>query len=344
MTHRIALALLLLAGAVSCAVARRDPLPRPEPDTLDERPPRELLLAHVSTLAADEMEGRRQGTPGHDKARDYISAQFAALGLQPATLGEAAPPLDPARPLVRPFVWRPTDAPPSDPGVAGENIVAIVPGTETPEEYLLVTAHYDHLGIREGVVYNGADDNASGVAAILGVAAQVAQRPARHTVVFVAFDQEERGLRGSEVFVAQRWLPHDKIIAVLNLDMVGRSDIPILYAVGSRLSPALQGPIERVARRAPIDLGIAHDRRLLERGRWGAGRNWLYLSDQGSFLIAKIPALYLGIEDHDDYHRPTDDAARIDGAFLQGASIVALGLLRELDTLSAAKARAGMGR
>ena len=109
----------------------------------------------------------------------------------------------------------------------------------------VVSAHYDHLGIRDGVVYPGADDNASGVAVILEVAAYCQKNPFRRSIVFAAFDAEEGGLQGARVFVATPPVPKERIALNVNLDMVSRSDKREIFIAGTYHTPALEGAARR---------------------------------------------------------------------------------------------------
>jgi Zn-dependent M28 family amino/carboxypeptidase len=194
-------------------------------------------------------------------------------------------------------------------GQEGANVVATVPGTGEGEAVIVVTAHFDHLGARNGTVYNGADDNASGTAALLALAAELVARPPSNTVMLVALDAEESGLRGARAFVADPPVSLDRIVLNVNLDMLGRSVAGELYAAGTSHYPELRPPLEAVAGIAPVTLRFGHDDPSLGRD------DWTFQSDHGAFHRAGIPFVYFGVEDHEDYHRPTDDVARIDADF-----------------------------
>ncbi len=167
------------------------------------------LRAHVTFLASDEMRGRKTPSPQLDEAADYIQTVLTQVGVGP--LGES--------------YTQPVPC-----GAAGEpsfNVLGALPAT-TPKAILL-TAHYDHVGeAAEGddVVFNGANDNASGVAAMLTIARALADDPSprRRRIVFVAFCGEEQGLRGSTAFVESPPVPLQDIVAVLNLEMLGHAD------------------------------------------------------------------------------------------------------------------------
>ena len=280
-----------------------------------------LLLRDVGVLAHDSMGGRGTGSAGSAAARRYIEAQLAAAGVQPFAGGFARP---------FEFVGRRDSV-----RQRGTNVVGYVRGREQPDRYVVVSAHYDHLGTRGDTVYNGADDNASGSAALLAIAREVARRPARHSVIFAAFDAEERGLEGARAFVASPPVPRAAIALDVNMDMVGRNAKGELYAAGSYHYPTLRAPLEQVARAAPVRLLLGHDRPGLP-----PGDDWTQSSDHGPFHAARIPFVYFGVEDHADYHKPTDDVERIEPAFYSRAVRTVLAAIDALDeTLAAAPAR-----
>lgn len=272
------------------------------------------LMADVRVLSADSMEGRAVGSSGSAKARTYLLQRFRDVGLQP--IGDT---------FEQPFTFAGGDA-----NARGVNLVGVIEGVAELERYIVVTAHYDHLGIREGAVYNGADDNASGTATLLEIAQELRDVPPEHSVIIAALDAEESGLRGARAFIDDPPVEADHILANLNLDMVSRGDSGELWVAGTHHYPDLLPLVEEVAARAPVELRVGHDRPGV------AGQDdWTNASDHGPFHAAGIPFLYAGVEDHADYHEPTDDAARIDAAFYGRAVETIIDLLRELDTFLA---------
>ena len=276
----VLLAAILAAAGTGLAPGR--PLPPQEPRRFDE----EALIRDLSVLADDSMEGRLAGSAGGRLAREYLVARLAESGAAPAG-GERTQPF------------------PLGAGVAGRtegvNVLGIVPGTERPDRYVVVSAHYDHLGIRGGEVYNGADDNASGSAALLALSSHLASNPPRHSHLFVAFDAEELGLRGARAFVADPPVPLSSVLLNVNLDMIGHSEAGELYAAGLHHYPALIPFVEEAASRARVTLLIGHDSPELS-----ARDDWTELSDHAAFHARGVPFVYFGVEDHEDYHRPTD--------------------------------------
>ncbi len=188
-----------------------------------------------------------------------------------------------------------------------KNVVAMLPGKGAhADEYVVVGAHYDHLGRGgpgafgpRGEIYNGADDNASGTAAVLELADRLAEDGSQpRTIVFVAFTGEESGLVGSNHFVAEPPVPLRKIVAMLNLDMVGRMNADTLYVGGAGTA----GNFEEILKAADAQLPV----KIKEIGKGGIAP-----SDHMSFALRKIPVLFFFSGLHQDYHRPTDDVEKI---------------------------------
>jgi Zn-dependent M28 family amino/carboxypeptidase len=268
-------------------------------------------LDDIRILSADNMEGRGVGTPGGAKARAYIVKRFGQIGLRPQ-----------AATFEQPFTFKPKFGK----AVAGVNLVARIPGTSSSDKVLVVSAHYDHLGVRKGQVYNGADDNASGVAGLLAVAEAFKARPPRHTVLIVAFDGEESGLRGAKAFVADPSVPLATIGLAVNFDMISKNPKGELYVSGAGPQPYLKPVLEGVARTAPVKLRLGHD-----TDADGKHNNWTYQSDQGPFAAAGVPWVYFGVEDHPEYHQPTDDFATVPQDFFKRAVATVVTATRALD-------------
>ena len=272
------------------------------------------LLGDLSRLADDSLRGRAAGTPENAKARAYVAARFDSLGLGSVGAGR-----------VQPFTFSARSR-----TIEGANVVGVVRGTAMPERYIVVTAHYDHVGVGRAVggdsIYNGADDNASGTAALMALAAHFARHPGRHSMIFVALDAEEVGLRGAKAFVASPPVPRDAIALNVNMDMLSVSDRGELYAAGAAKYPALRAPLERVAARAGIRLRLGHDTPVpAERD------DWTMQSDQGAFHEAGIPFVYFGVEDHPYYHKPSDETSRTTRGFYVRAVETVLDAIAELD-------------
>jgi Zn-dependent M28 family amino/carboxypeptidase len=309
------------AGAMSFVVATTPSaqVPSPARSAAAPRINASALMDTVQTLASAEYEGRAAGTPGGAKARAWTRERLQAIGLR--AFGDS---------LEHPFSFTPRgrDADPAagaPAAVQGVNLLALCPGVEPALPVIVLSAHYDHVGIRNGRLYPGADDNASGVATLLEIARICIVQPFRHGLVIAALDAEEMGLQGARAFIAAPPVPRERIALDVNLDMIARGDKGELYVAGLHHNPILKPLLEPVAARAPIKVLFGHDLP-------GTGDDdWTMQSDHGVFHGAGIPFVYFGVEDHPDYHQPTDTADRINPDFFAKAASVVLDALRALD-------------
>lgn len=290
MDNRIAL--LVLAATLAGA-----PLPA-QSDTA--RVARDLRY-----LADDGREGRGIGTAGLDSAAAYVAAAFRRIGLKPGgTDGYFQPfTVDSSAPAAAHV-----------PGVAGaraRNVVGVLPGSgRLGNQTVVIGAHYDHLGRggfgaldapdSNGVVHNGADDNASGTVALLEIARRLKSQDAanRRAVVFAAFSGEELGLLGSTYYVKHPARPLETTYAMLNLDMVGRLGDRKLAVFGTETANEFPALLDSVA---------SHDQMPVSGTGDGYGS-----SDHESFYTQNIPVLHFFSGMHPDYHRSTDDWDKID--------------------------------
>jgi len=274
---------------------------------------RTQLLLDLQTLAADEMEGRAAGTEGNARARAYIISRYEEIGISP--IGES-------------FESRFEYSSRRSPGkvLNGINIVGRIEGTSDSERVMVLSAHYDHMGMRNGQIWNGADDNASGVSAMLAAAADFIAHPPEHDVIVVAFDAEEHGLQGAHAFVANPPIDQSDITFNLNLDMVAMSEERILWAVGTYHYPYLVPLVETIAETASVNLPMGFDQPSDE-----PGSDWTDLSDQGAFHAIDIPVIYLGVDFHPHYHEPTDTYENMTLDFFQDASQTIVDFAREAD-------------
>ena len=290
------------------AERRGVPLPAAAPEqrtALAELPPvfsSRALMDHVAFLASPELEGRGVGGDGLRRAAEYVAERFAAAGLAPGG-GDGG--------------WFQTVEVPSGPDetpVEVVNVIGYLAGgkDEWAEQSVVVGAHYDHLGrgwpdvhqADAGKIHPGADDNASGVAVLLELAANLAaaDRPSRN-LVFVAFAAEEAGRVGSRGYVEQGGpFPTAGIRAVVNLDTVGRLlDQPV-----SILGTGTADEWQHIFRGSSFVTGV--DSRNVPQSAEA--------SDQMSFIERGIPAVQIFTRAHLDYHRATDTADKVDAAGL----------------------------
>jgi len=264
----------------------------------------EELKAHVYRLASPEFLGRRG--PGAARASRHLAEMFERMNLRPA-FGDSY--FQPIPSLLAADNGRKDS-------FIGRNVGALLPGTDPQlkDEWIVLSAHFDHLG-REGTRYfPGADDNASGVAMLLEVAEHFAlgkDKP-RRTILFVAFDQEETGLLGSRHFAVHPPLDIKKLKAFLTADMLGRSMADVMdeyvFALGSENSPRLRNLLEEVRPAEAVRVG-----------RIGADLIGTR-SDYGPFRDRRVPYLFFSTGQHADYHRPTDLPDRLDYVKLRDVS------------------------
>jgi len=275
------------------------------------------LMDDVRTLSQPAFEGRLTGSPGNHKAQEFIIARFRALGLAPIVPGASGAVYE------QPFSF-------GEKFPDAKNLVAVIAGSADPSHFTVLSAHYDHLGIRGDRVYPGADDDASGVAALLAAADYFSHHRPHRSILFIAFDAEEEGLRGSAFFVAHPPVPLDEIALDVNLDMVARGDKKELYVAGTFFTPDLKPPLVALAKDRQLTLRFGHDAPTTSTGAMEKD-NWTRASDQGPFHDAGIPFLYFGVEDHPDYHKPTDTADKIPRAFFVEAANLIVDTLLAFD-------------
>jgi peptidase M28-like protein/PDZ domain-containing protein len=280
-------------------------------------PPR--LLDDIKFLTDDRLQGRATGSPGADSAAAYLARRFSQVGLQPAAGG-----------WFQSFTISRDAAVARQPkgvGVVGKNVIGILPGHDPVlrNQTVVLGAHYDHLGLggfgsldpdSTGLVHNGADDNASGVAGLIQVAARLAKSPPARTVVFIAFSGEELGLLGSAHYVKEPIYPLGGTLAMINLDMVGRLRNGRLIVYGARSAREFPALLDSLNWYAGFDLKAQGD---------GYGP-----SDQSSFYAAKRPVLHLFTDLHEDYHRTTDDWQKVNLDGLKRVADFTLGLVTAL--------------
>jgi hypothetical protein len=251
------------------------------------------VLHHVDVLAADSMRGRWTPSPELEEVAAYIAGEFARAGLRGGAPDGG-------------YVLRYPAG-----GTTAPNVIGILDGGDSllHAEYVLVVAHMDHIGAGPGSgckaqgadsICNGADDNASGTAGVLEIAeafAQLEARP-RRSVAFIAFSGEERGLWGSSNYAAYPAIPLQQTAAVINLDMISRNDPGTVLVTG--LDSSSLGQLFNDVARAHGELSLATTP-FADVGR----------SDHAPFAEQAVPYLVLFAGLHQDYHRSSDSADRI---------------------------------
>ncbi|TDI75366.1 MAG: M28 family peptidase [Bacteroidetes bacterium] len=276
----------------------------------------------VFVLADDNFLGRKTGTEGELKAADFIAKRFKELELQPqGTEG-----------YFQEFTFKPSTNPHQEAKVAdtlegegllkGRNVIGFY--NNNAETTVVIGAHYDHLGLggegslfREGdSIHNGADDNASGVAMMLQIASRLDEIK-DHNYLFIAFSGEEMGLLGSNYFVKNATIPFESIAYMINLDMVGRlneENTIAVHGVGT-------SPIFKQILFANNDQGL-----IIKEHESGIGP-----SDFTSFYLMDIPVLSFFTGQHEDYHKPGDDAEKLNYQGMELISNYIINILNDLD-------------
>jgi len=194
------------------------------------------------------------------------------------------------------------------------NVIGYVPGTDASlsDQYIVVGAHFDHLGWgpensryegTEPTIHHGADDNASGTSAMMELARLTSENPLDRPTIFMGFTGEEFGLLGSAYYCKHPLVPNDKIIFMLNLDMVGRMEENKVNVHGTGTSSRWDSLVDSLSKMYSLEISTSSD-------GWGP-------SDQTSFYAEKIPVLFLFTGLHDDYHRPSDTSDKLDYAGLE---------------------------
>lgn len=267
----------------------------------------ESVLKDLQELSDDKYEGRKTGTKGANMAADMIINRFKALGIKSYAAN-----------YKQAFTFKTR----ANETISGNNIVGYIQGKT--DEVMVISAHYDHLGIIDGKVFNGADDDASGVCAVLAYADYFSKHQPQHTLIFVAFDAEEMGLQGSKYFLENPPVDLKKIALNINMDMIAHNDKNELYASGTFHFPELKQYI--FTKNANPKILFGHD------DPKTGNEDWTFQSDHGSFFAKKIPFIYFGVEDHKDYHKETDEFKNINQEFYTASVIAILEVIKNLDT------------
>ncbi len=267
------------------------------------------LREHVTILASPEFEGRRGA--GGAKAATYVEDAFKALKLEPLFATS----------------YR-QEIPDRTPGkVIGVNIGAKIVGSDPKlkDEWIILAAHFDHLGKRGEVIYPGADDNASAVAMMLEIARCLVESPLgpRRSVMLVGFDLEEIGLFGSRYFVDRMPVPFTQVKLFITADMISRSMAGLtgdaVYVLGTERTPSLRPMLHAASEGLPVTVGLlGSDIMILDR------------SDYGPFRYREVPYLFFSTGESEHYHRPTDVAATLDYAKFEAITQIIHTVVREV--------------
>ena len=272
----------------------------------------------IFEFSSDKFEGRNTGEPGQKLAVEFIRNFYLENNIDKADNTE-----DYFQKFLVDFESRQVSNPNnmSDNNidwVKTENVAAIIEGSTYPDEYIVLTAHLDHVGTRNGEIYNGADDDGSGSMALLEIAeafklAELDGNRPKRSIIILHVSAEEKGLLGSKYYSENPLYPLDDTITNLNLDMIGRTDPTrdsdndnYIYLIGTdRLSKMLHETSEKVNDRT---VNLELDYRF---NAWDDPNRFYERSDHWHFAKNNIPVIFYFSGTHEDYHRPTDTAEKI---------------------------------
>jgi Zn-dependent M28 family amino/carboxypeptidase len=306
MKRFLALCLLVLVGCDNGPAGPGDPTNPIPALPLNEA----TLLRHLGLLADDSMGGRLAGSSDEGEAALYLLLEFMDYGLGPGTPG-----------YMQEF--------PLPQGGTSRNVLAVLPGHGSlAQQWVIIGAHYDHVGYDQVspdsiLVYNGADDNASGTALLLEIARHMSDHIeggnmagiARRSVMFQAYGAEERGLVGSRYFCAHPTVGMGRVVAMLNLDMVGRYAQNGVRLIGTSSSADWPGILDDAGAN---NLSVNYN----NSGLGG--------SDQYCFFLAEKPVLFFHTGLHNEYHTPHDDVALIDTEGMVTVGDLATDVMKQL--------------
>jgi len=280
------------------------------------------LYDHINILASDSLEGRETGKPGQKMAAAYIANHFKEIGIPPYKRKTY---FQKFKVKSKRHVCKCDDCDltffkrvfKSNQIIRGENVLGFIEGSDLKEELIIITAHYDHLGKHDSLIFNGADDDASGVAGAMEIAeafmlAKKDGKGPRRSILIMPVSGEEKGLLGSKYYTDNPVYPLNNTIANLNIDMIGRLDDwhstgNYVYLIGSdRLSYDLHNINEEVNNRyTKLELDYKYNDE-------EDPNRYYYRSDHYNFAKNNIPVIFYFNGVHEDYHRPSDTIEKLD--------------------------------
>lgn len=296
----------ILIILLSCSTTKSNPKKVGNPTVYGNTINATELKDMLYTYASDEFEGRETGQPGQKKAVEYLKDYYIDLGI-PSPLGNN----DYFQEISSSYLKNGVDD--------SENVVAFIKGTEKPDEILVISAHLDHLGIKNGQVYNGADDDGSGTIAILEIAEAFKKASSegngpKRSILFLHVTGEEKGLLGSKYYTdTDPIFPLENTIANLNIDMIGRVDPKhennknYIYLIGSnRLSTELHDISEEINKKyTNINFDYTYNDE-------NDPNRFYSRSDHYNFAKNNVPVIFYFSGTHADYHRPSDTPDKIE--------------------------------
>ncbi|TXE20188.1 M20/M25/M40 family metallo-hydrolase [Psychroflexus gondwanensis] len=309
--RKIILPLFLAISLVGCKTQMKD-VTKVDPNQFSKTITSSELSDYLYTFSSDDFQGRDTGEPGQKKAAEYLKDYYNSLNIQGGSFEE-----DDTYFQTIPSAYF------NDKYKASENVISIIKGSQFPEEYLVITSHYDHVGMKDGEIYNGADDDGSGTVAIMEIAEAFQKavsdgyRPKR-SIVFLHVTAEEKGLLGSKYYSENPIYPLENTVANLNIDMIGRIDEAhqdhpnYVYLIGSdKLSTDLH-EISEKANSTYTNLNLDYT-----YNDENDPNRFYYRSDHYNFAKFDIPIIFYFNGVHEDYHQPTDTAEKIEYDLLE---------------------------
>ena len=280
------------------------------------------LYDHINILASDSLEGRETGKPGQKMAAAYIANHFKSIGIPPYKRKTY---FQKFKVKSKRHVCKCDDCDltffkrvfKSNQMIRGENVLGFIEGSDLKDELIIITAHYDHLGKHDSLIFNGADDDASGVAGAMEIAeafmlAKKDGKGPRRSILIMPVSGEEKGLLGSKYYTDNPVYPLNNTIANLNIDMIGRLDDwystgNYVYLIGSdRLSYDLHNINEEVnTKYTNLELDYKYNDE-------EDPNRYYYRSDHYNFAKNNIPVIFYFNGVHEDYHRPSDTIEKLD--------------------------------
>lgn len=299
---------LLIALLISCGTGKT--INAVQDDAVRQKYAEEIqpdeLKEHLYLLSSDILQGRKTGEKGQKMAVNYLTAYYEHLELK-APVDHS----DYTQNIPKKYFNGKSRA-------DSKNVLAYIEGSEFPDQVVVISAHYDHLGMKKEEVYNGADDNASGTSAVLEIAEsfQIAKNKGygpKRSILFLHLTGEENGLYGSKYYVEHPVFSLDSTIVDLNIDMVGRVDKKheenkeYIYLIGSnRISSDLHRLSEETNRiYTQLKLDYTYN-------EGNDPYQYFSRSDHYNFAKKNIPVIFYFNGTHEDYHRTTDTADKID--------------------------------
>jgi Zn-dependent M28 family amino/carboxypeptidase len=267
---------------------------------------KEPLLEHLSYLSSNDLGGRKIASKGNILAQKYIISQLVSSSIQPLN-----------NEYQQKFIIKNHFN-----EIEGHNIIAMIPGSGNIESFIVLTAHFDHIGKKGNKVYNGADDNASGTSALLAFGQQLIKTPLKHNVILLFTDGEESNLHGSKAFVKEHQRIMNNVVLNMNLDMIAGSKKTtklrfLSRGINNLLTDANLEGLKRLQNSfvLPIKKGF----RLKSSGSHHRVK-WLMASDHGIFHRAGIPFIYFGVGTHKNYHQHSDTFGNVNHNFFHMAT------------------------